>query len=249
MRIDPRRVLTFLVVAGFAGAVLFLPTISFIGNMLTPSRIAPASAEVPPLLSDAIWARANGGRATSLQPLNPFSIGRTVSCMILAERLEQPERDARQEECMALLPGMAAIGYLSSVHMRGEGVWEDPRVPFVQIAHMHGVTQSWTREQLIDTLAARAEFGRGVVGAEAAARLYFGRAMTELTLPQAALLAAALGDGRVDPWCDAAQAATQRRRVLDRMRNNGAIDAATFEGANTSELGLTNPPPGKKPCE
>ena len=34
---------------------------------------------------------------------------------------------------MWLLPGVQAVGYLSTVHMRSEGVWQDARVPFVQI--------------------------------------------------------------------------------------------------------------------
>ena len=44
------------------------------------------------------------------------------------------ERDAEHDECFKLIPAVQAIEYLATVHMRSEGVWQDPRVPFVQIA-------------------------------------------------------------------------------------------------------------------
>ncbi len=79
-------------IAGVAGAVLFLPAISFVGTLLcaVAARSRPRRT-VPPLLADAIWARANGGRATQLQPLNPFTIARTATCHVFAE-FDEPER-------------------------------------------------------------------------------------------------------------------------------------------------------------
>ena len=61
---------------------------------------------------------------------------------------------------------MQAIGYLASVHMRGEGIWQDPRVPFVQIALMTKLSNTWTRAELLDTLAERGEFPLGFIGAD-----------------------------------------------------------------------------------
>jgi hypothetical protein len=248
MRLEPRTIFIGLIIAGIAGAALFLPAISFVGNMLSPSQPAPASSHVPPLLADAIWARANGGRAAQLEPLNPFTLGRMASCHVLAERLEPALRDAEHDECMKLMPAVEAIGYLSTVHMKSEGVWQDPRVPFVQIAMMTRISAKWSKAQLLDTLAARGEFGAGFVGAESASTGYFGRPAETLTLPQAALIGAMAGDRRVDPWCDPVAAAALRRQVLERMRDNGAIDETAARSANATELGLTPPPPGHKPC-
>ena len=73
--------------------------------------------------------------------------------------------------------------------MRSEGVWQDPRVPFVPDRDHDPHHATWTKAQLLDTLAARGEFGSGFIGAEAAAAGYFGRAVDQLTL-------AAGGDGR-----------------------------------------------------
>jgi len=249
VRFDPRRILVGLVVAGVAGAALFLPAISLVGTLLAPSQPVPATTPAPPRLADALWARANGGRATQLQPLNPFTIAATAGCHVFAE-LEEPERrETEHDECMKLLPGVQAVGYLSTVHMRGEGVWQDPRVPFVQIATMSRITSTWTKAQLLDTLASRGEFGSGFIGAEAASAGYFGRRVDQLNLAQAAMVAAFIGDERVDPWCDPAAAANLRRGVLERMLEDGVIDEAAYQSANATELGLAAPPATHKPCE
>jgi len=246
---DPRRILIGLVIAGVAGAALFLPAISFVGTMLAPSQPVPATTRVPPPLADAIWARANGGRATQLQPLNPFTMARAATCHAFAEFDEPEQRQTGHDDCMKLLPGVEAVGYLSKVHMRSEGVWQDPRVPFVQIATMTRITSRWTKAQLLDTLASRGEFGSGFIGAEAAAAGYFGRPADQLNLAQAAMVGAFIGDGVADPWCDPAAAANMRRRVLERMLDDGVIDEAAYQSANVAELGLTTPPATHKPCE
>lgn len=243
MRFDLRQILVALSIAGVAGAALFLPAVSWIGNLLAPSHPAPSVAHVPPVLGDAIWARANGGRATALLPLDPISIGRMAGCHVLAEWNADPsQRDREHDECMTLLPAVEAVGYLAKVHMRSEGVWQDPRVPFVQMATMARVTSRWTKAELIDTLAARGEFAAYFIGSEHAARGLFGRSPADLTVPQAALIAAVLGNRRADPWCEPGAAVKMRDRILERMRNNGAIDDTQYQAALAVKLELQSPP-------
>ena len=249
MRLEPKPILIGLAIAGMTGAILLLPAIGFVGTALMPNQPIPARQDVAPLLADAIWARANGGRATELQPLNPFTIGRAASCHILAERFEPAQRDAEHEKCMKLLPGIQAVGYLSSLHMKSQGVWQDARVPFVGIATMNRITAKWTKTELVNTLAERGEFGAGFIGAEAASRGYFGLAADHLTLPQAAMIGAFTADGRIDPWCDPERAAERRHRILAEMRDNQVIDEAAFAAADKSELGLSRPPANHKPCK
>ncbi|MFM8534854.1 MAG: transglycosylase domain-containing protein [Acidimicrobiia bacterium] len=249
MRFDERTAFSAIFIAGAAGAVLLLPAIALVGTLLSPSHPEPASAHVAPLLGEAIWARANGGRHTELQPINAFTVGRTVSCLILAERLESAsDREDRQNECMTYMPAIQAVGYLSTVQMRADGVWQDPRVPFVQIAHMNRLTSSWSKAELLATLAERAEYANGIKGVEQAARAFFQRGTHELTLAQTATVAALLGDTRFDPWCAADRAVQRRRQVLERMRNNLAIDDSARAAADAADLGLSAPPPGHKPC-
>lgn len=255
MRIDARRAFAGLLLAGIAGGLLLIPALTFIGTLLQPSQPTPTQAHAPKLLGDAIWARALGGRTNELQAINPFTIGRMVSCHLMVEVFdEQTAREKKHDECMTtLMPGVEGIGYMSNVHMRSQGIWQDPRVPFVGIANMAKMSDTWTRDQLVDTIAARGEYGFRFVGAEEAARGYLGKSAAELTAPEAALLAGLLSIGQngrrgFDPWCDPASAATMRRRVLERMRDNDVIDEAALKLANESELGLITPPPDHKPC-
>src|SRR6478736_9116325 len=115
-------------------------------------------------MADAIWAKTLGGRANELQPLNPFTLGRMLSCHVLAERYDADQRDAQHDECFKLIPAIQGVGYVTSIHMRTHGVWQDPRVPFVQVAEMTKVTSTWTRAELVDALAERGEFILGLQG-------------------------------------------------------------------------------------
>lgn len=250
MQIDARKTFVGLLIAGVAGGLLLLPAVVYLGNFLSPAQITPATTHVPPLIGDALWARAGGGRDSRLQQLNPFTIGRMASCHLWAETLDdRAESEAQHEKCMQLMPGVQAVGYISTLHLQSEGVWQDPRVPFVQLATMTRVTDRWTRAELIDTLAERGEFGDGIRGVERAAQSYFGLPARQVTVAQAALLAAATGDRRLDPWCHPEAAADARRRILTRMRDNAAIDDAAFESADRSALGLlATPPEGHQPC-
>ena len=83
MQIEPRRAVIGLLIAGAAGAFLFLPAITFVGTTFVPVP-TPATTHIAPLLGEAIWARALGGRATELQPVNPFTIARMASCHLIA---------------------------------------------------------------------------------------------------------------------------------------------------------------------
>lgn len=243
-------IITTLAIGALAGAVLILPTLTFVGSVLGPAQPVPTQHHATPLIADAIWARARGGQATELQPINPFTLGRMISCHVLAEQRDtSAEREKEHDRCMTLMPGIEAVGYLSLAHMRSEGVWQDPRVPFVQIAQMTKLSSTWTRAELVDTLAERGEFGPVFHGVEAAARGYFARPASELTIPQVAMLVGIMGSRRADPWCAPELVAAQRHLVLERMRDNGVIDAAAFDEADRAALGVIDPPKTQPPCK
>lgn len=52
----------------------------------------------------------------------------------------------------------------------------------------------WTKRRIVEVYLNVAETGKGLFGAEAAAKAYFGRSAADLTPSQAALVAAALPD-------------------------------------------------------
>jgi len=236
-------------IAGVAGGFLFLPAISFIGSMLAPTQPALPTTHLPKLVGDALWAEFAGGRSTELQPINPFSLGRMISCQLLAERFrDRDQNQAEHEECMKLLPAVEAINEVSMSHLRGVGVDNDPRVPFVGFATMMNVAGKWSRTELLDAVGERGEWSFGFHGVEQAARGFFNRPASELDLPQAALLAALHRNRHLDPWCGPVRSATDRRRTLQRMRDNAAIDDAAFQAADLAPLGLTDAPADHKPC-
>ena len=150
---------------------------------------------------------------------------------------------------MKMLPAIQAADYLSGVHMQDEQVPEGGfRHSISQFATAAWLTRSWTKAELVDTLAARGEFGSSWRGADAAARGYFGRGVGELSPSQAALLAGLIGDRRTDPWCGAGAAASIRHRILERMRDNLAIDDTAFSLADSEPIELGPPPADHNGC-
>jgi hypothetical protein len=250
VRLEERRTLIVVALAGVAGAILILPALYFLGLWLAPPRPVPATAHVPKLVGEAIWARAEGGRATELQPVNPISFVRMRVCRAMAARTDDLTlRGARRAECMKLLPAIQAVDYLSGVHMQDSNAATGGfREGLSHVATAAWMTRSWTKTELLDTIAERGDFGFGWRGVDAASRGYFGREVSSLSLPDAALLAASVGDPHNDPWCNPAEALGRRRRILERMRDNDAIDRAAFEIAAQSEIGLGDPPSNHTPC-
>lgn len=250
MRLEERRTIVSVFIAGVIGAVLFLPGVYFLGLWLAPPRPVPEASGAPPLMLEALWARADGGRATDLRPVNPVNFVQHRVCRALAIRYDDPKvRGERRAECLESMPAVQGVDYLSTVHMQANNV--EPRsfrMAIGQFATAVWLTRSWTKDELLNTLAARGEFGYGWRGIDVAARGYFGRAASDLTLPQAALIGSRIGDPATDPWCEPEAATGMRNRILTRMRENTAISETDLQAASSAELGLASPPEGRPPC-
>jgi Transglycosylase len=249
---DKRKAFFGVLIAGVAGALLFPPAIYLIGLAIAPPRPIPATTPISPVLGDAIWARANGGSATELTPISPVVMAQFAACIAIEDFKDTTPGDARRvEACRGYLPAMQGVEYLSGVHLRDANLKPSFREGLSRFATSVWMTRSWTRTELLDTLASRGEFGAGLRGAEAASRAYFGKGAGELTLPQAALLASFIGDRSTafDPWCESTAAAQMRGRVLQRMHDDLVIDDAELSAANTSELALGPPPADHTPCK
>ena len=260
MRLEERRTVTFVGLAGalgIVGAVLFFPSLYVFGLWLAPPRPVPDATPAPALLREALWARANGGPSTRLRPVNPIAIVQHVACRELAENLsrrspegakadDRQERSERLAGCRKHLPAIQGVEYLAGVHMRDHQ--KQPSLPTAlgRVATAVWITRSWTREEFLDTLATRSEFGPGWRGVEAASRGYFDRAAAELTLPQAAALAAFVGDRGTDPWCDPRAATGMRDRILARLYENGVIDESAWQAARSVPFELAAPPPAHR---
>ncbi len=85
-----------------------------------------------------------------------------------------------------------------------------------------------------------ADFGHDLYGLEAASRAYLGKPAADLTLSEAALLAAALPDPAINPWDAPEQAERARQRLVMALLASGRITADQSAAA-------LNAPPAVKP--
>lgn len=244
MRLEERRTIVIVLIAGVIGAVLFLPAVYFLGLWLAPPRPAPEASGAPPLMLEALWARADGGRATELRPINPVNFVQHRACRALAIRYDDPKvRGERRAECLKSMPGVQGVDYLSTVHMQDNNV--EPRsfrMAIGQFATAVWLTRSWSKEEFLNTLAMRGEFGFGWRGVHAAARGYFDKPVDRLAPQETALIASFAGDTGTDPWCEPDAAIAMRNRLLERMRNNGALSDTQYQNATALTLELASAP-------
>ncbi|HEX3986151.1 MAG TPA: PBP1A family penicillin-binding protein [Acidobacteriaceae bacterium] len=106
------------------------------------------------------------------------------------------------------------------------------------------IEHSFTKEQIFTLYGNQIYLGSGVYGFEAGAEYYFSRHASQLTLPEAALLAG-LPKGPVEfsPILNPERAFRRRNVVIDAMLEDGKITAAQAEAARSAPLGLRIEPP------
>src|SRR5262249_24612112 len=83
-------------------------------------------------------------------------------------------------------------------------------------------------------------FGRGAYGVGAAARAHFGKSLSDLTIEEAAYIA---GSARAPYLARNSEGGTERRnRIIDQMRDAGAVSPAQADSAKQQPLLLREPP-------
>lgn len=251
MRLEERRLGKWVLVAGSIAVlipVVYLSSLLVWGTWVAGPRPVPETRPAPRLLRDALWARADGGHATELRPINPITIVQHVACTELADWYDDPQK--RRRECRKYLPALAGVEYLATLHLKDQQI---ERASFRGgaggMATTVWLSRSWTRENFLDTLAARADFGFGFHGVDAAARGYFGKPADRLSPPEAAMIAGFTAETYIDPWCWPGRATELRNRILTRMRENDAIDEPTYREALAAPPGVVARPKDQPPCE
>ena len=100
-----------------------------------------------------------------------------------------------------------------------------------------------SKEEILELYLNAVYFGEGAYGAQAAAQTYFSKSALELTLPEAALLAALPQQpGRLSPLVNPEGARLRRDRVLSRMLVNEYITQQEYAEATATPIEL-NPEP------
>ena len=118
---------------------------------------------------------------------------------------------------------------------------------FKEMILAHEIEQRYPKNRILEMYVNQVYFGSGAYGIESAARLYFGKPATELTLSEAALLAGIVqSPSRQSPRVDMEAAMERRAAVLDNMVEVGAITEEEARRAKSAPIALAprRPPEG-----
>ena len=99
------------------------------------------------------------------------------------------------------------------------------------------IEKRYSKEKVFEMYCNQFEFGNGAFGVEAAAHLYFGKSVSDLTLDEAAVIAGILrGPSRYSPYRYPALVLERRNHVLNRMAEEKFIPPAEAEEAKKKPL-------------
>ena len=102
--------------------------------------------------------------------------------------------------------------------------------------------RAMTKDEILEAYVNTAYFGCSAYGAAAAARTYFSKDVSELTLAESALLAGLVkAPSALSPDAHAEKALARRAYVLDRMEELGSITADEHAAADAEPLVLSMP--------
>ncbi len=99
-------------------------------------------------------------------------------------------------------------------------------------------SKKWILDEYMNDVAYGTVGGQTAVGVQAASRMYFDKPVTQLNLPEAALLAGLpQAPSAYNPFLNPVGAKTRRAEVLDSMVKSGAITQAQADEAKQAPLG------------
>jgi penicillin-binding protein 1A len=99
------------------------------------------------------------------------------------------------------------------------------------------IERKFTKEKILELYCNQFYLGHGAWGVEAASQLYFGKSVTELSLPEAAMIAGIFrGPGLYSPYNNPQVTLNRRNHVLNRMAEEGFISKAEAEETKKQPL-------------
>jgi len=100
------------------------------------------------------------------------------------------------------------------------------------------IERGYTKPQIFTMYSNQVYLAHGNYGFAAAAQFYFGKPVTDLKLPEAALLAGMVNGPKFSPLTNPEAALTRRNLVLHRMEEEGKISTPEEQAARKAPLGL-----------
>lgn len=99
------------------------------------------------------------------------------------------------------------------------------------------IERKYTKDEILETYLNTVYYGHGTYGVEAASQLFFGKSVSEIDLPEAALLAGIPnGPAYFSPYLSMDGALRRRNLVLRRMLDAGYLSQAEYEAAVATEI-------------
>ncbi len=112
----------------------------------------------------------------------------------------------------------------------------DLRTKLVEALAARRLEMAMDKQRILAAYLNRLPYGNQFTGARAAARGYFGKPLSDLSLAESALLAGLPNKpSRLNPWRNLEGARRRQLWVLGRMKEEGYIDAAEFAAALVEE--------------
>ena len=197
------------------------------GSFALERRVVVPYSDFPPVLRDAI---------TSIEDKNFFSNSGVNLVRVIGAAWKDLHAKQRSQGASTLTMQLARNLFLSSEKTYGRKLQEI----FLTLQ----IERHFTKPQIFTLYANQIYLGRGTYGFEAGAEYYFSKHVRDLTLPEAALLAALpKGPEEFSPVRHPERALKRRNLVLSEMVQDGKITEEQAREAQAAPLGLHIEPP------
>lgn len=192
------------------------------GSFASERRIVVPFSEIPPVLREAIL---------SIEDKDFYRNGGVNMVRVLGAAYEDYRSHGKAQGASTLTMQLARNLFLSSEKTYGRKLQEI----FLTLQ----IERHFTKDQIFALYANQIYLGRGTYGFEAGSEYYFSKHARQLTLPEAAMLAALpKGPEYYSPVRYPERALKRRNLVITEMELDGKITPAQAEAARETPLGL-----------
>jgi 1A family penicillin-binding protein len=196
-----------------------------LANFFIENREVVKMSEISSDLANAIVA-VEDERFFQHGGMDPVGIARAVVINLLADNVEEGASTITQQYIRNTILSKEATQVTYTRKLREAYLAEE-------------LEKVKTKSEILELYLNTVYFGDGAYGAEAAARSYFGKSASQLTLAEAAMLAGLPQyPNGLNPYYNPTGAKTRQRVVLERMVANGYITPQQRDEADAQEIVL-----------
>src|ERR1051325_8021042 len=197
-----------------------------IGEFATERRVVVGYDQIAPVLRQAIISTEDADFEQH------FGLSVTRILITLANDLLKGEKAGASTITQQLARNLFPIGFEKTVQRKVKEA-----ILAIQLE------RRYTKREIFTFYANQVYFGHGAYGVEAAAHLYFDKPAKDVTVEEAALIAAIIqAPERLSPFVDPRRTLMRRNYVIQRMAEEGYITRQQSEEAQQRPLVLSGQP-------